>query len=156
LIKFSCDLVDRGWIEVKLCNGEIDKYITASYLSDAVRDFIIAVTLVLNDSKNISCNWQEEPGEFRFVFTKEDIFITLRIIKFNTTFSTNNDNSGDLVFEGTEELIRFAKNVKQQYDRLLYKYGEEGYKKNWNYEFPLEELNCLNLAIIEHQPKDND
>ena len=98
MIKFSCDLVDRGWIEVKLCNGEIDKYITASYLSDAVRDFIIAVTLVLNDSKNISCNWQEEPGEFRFVFTKEDIFITLRIIKFNTTFSTNDDNSGGFNF----------------------------------------------------------
>jgi len=153
LIRFSCELVDLGWIEAKLSNDVIEKYIAASYISDALRDFISAVISIVNGSKNASCNWQEEPGQFRFVFTSKDTLLTLKIINFNKSFSEKDDHNGDLVFEGTENLNSFAKNIKHEYDRLLYELGEEGYKNIWNYEFPLYELNCLKLAIIEHQLK---
>ena len=72
MINFSCKLFGRGWIETTLITEDSKIEIIASYLSDAPNDLIITLALLLEGENETECLWQDEPGEYRWVFEKQN------------------------------------------------------------------------------------
>ena len=66
MISFSYRLTGSGWALAELSDEKIGERIRASYLCDALRDFVDAVASVFS-AESAECFWEEEPGEARRV-----------------------------------------------------------------------------------------
>ena len=70
-VDFTYRLTGTGWSEASLRVGEQVVHLTASYLGDALGDFLTAIVLLTEGAGDVRASWQEEPGECRFVLTRE-------------------------------------------------------------------------------------
>lgn len=68
-LAFAYRLTGVGWAEADIACGESRAMLTASYLRDALGDLLRAVGEVAHRGGVVRCSWEEEPGEFRWVFT---------------------------------------------------------------------------------------
>lgn len=152
-MKVTLDLVSRGWFSIKLSNGLDEVEIKASYLSNSPAIIISSVRTVLNGSNFASCICQAEPGEYRINFDKSNEVVNISVLEFPNSYSKDSNSKGKVLFEGTESIGVIAREIKRQYDRLLYKFGLEGYRNIWGYEFPLEELSLLKESFVAHKSK---
>lgn len=155
VIKVMCNLEGRGWFVLRISDGINEVDIKASYLSDSPADIISSVRTVLDGSRFARCSCQDEPGEHRFIFDKNNEMINIRVLEFTKSFNKESNDIGNLIFEGTDNLYTFAKRIKRQYDRLLYNHGLEGYRSIWGYDFPISELARLNESIETYRPGHN-
>jgi len=153
LVKFTLDLISRGWFSIKLSNGLNEVEINASYISDSPANIISSVRTVLNGFNFSTCICQDEPGEYRIIFDKDNDLVNIKVLEFPNSYSKQPNSNGKLIFEGTERVDVIAREIKQQYDRLLYNYGIEGYQAIWSYEFPLGELSLLKESIEAYKSK---
>jgi hypothetical protein len=147
MIDLTLSLVGRGWASALVANEDTQIEIVPSYISDAMTDLITAVMLIAEGAAETSCRWQVEPGEYRWFFSCEEENIRVRILEFPDVFCGLEDNKGTLIFTGVSGRTRFCTHVKQQYDRILFKYRSEKYKELWGYDFPLKELKRLDSAL---------
>lgn len=79
--------------------------------------------------------------------------MNIKVLEFPNSYSKQPNSNGKLIFEGTERVNVIAREIKQQYDRLLYNYGIERYQAIWSYEFPLGELSLLKESIEAYKSK---
>lgn len=155
VIEVMCNLEGRGWFAIKISNGINEVEIKASYLSDSPIDLISSIRTVLDGSRDARCSFQNEPGEYRFIFEKNNEMISVKVLEFFKSFNKESNDMGKLIFEGTDDLYTFAKRIKRQYDRLLYNHGLDGYKNIWGYDFPASELERLNESIAAYRLRHN-
>jgi hypothetical protein len=143
-VSFWYRLVGRGSSEASLYDGVNRAFLSATYLSDALRDLANAVIALFGGAQRSNCSWQEEPGEYRWVFNREGEHLRINILWFEDTFSRELDGRGKLVYSTECELRRFACQLRDQLCRLLEEHGLEGYRQNWvNYDFPISEYRKL-------------
>lgn len=147
MFKFSLKLIGRGWTKATITNGSEEISVTGTYLSDAIRDFIMVITTIVEGAENVTCSWQEEPGQYRWLISRRDGSIELSILWYDKAFSHQRNEDGQQIFSCTADLRRFGKSVQRELDRMVYEYGVEGYKRTWNYDFPLRELDRLRTAL---------
>jgi hypothetical protein len=70
MMSFTYQLTSSGWALATIANGQAEMKIPASYLCDALRDFVDAVrSLFVTD--RAQCVWEEEPGEVRWEFRRD-------------------------------------------------------------------------------------
>lgn len=150
MIEITFNFSGRGWIEFEITDYKVDICIAASYISDAPQDFISCTKSLIEGATSASCRIQSEPMEYRIVFSHADSSMSIKIFEFNQSFSRMPDQSGHLVFEGTEDLIRFAKRIIQQFNSLKATYGMDGYQKTWGYPFPDNQLNRLSKSLEKY------
>ena len=73
-----------GWSECTLTSGADKCEFTASYLSDALRNLVLAGTAVASGFTRVSFGFDEEPGEYRWVITSPRLNeIELEILSFD-------------------------------------------------------------------------
>lgn len=147
MLDISFELIGRGWVEATLSNGEKDVTINASYLSDAPNDLIIAVAVLLEGVKETTCSWQEEPGEYRWLLKREDDSVSIQVLLLKQSFSRQNNLSGQKIIVGQEDLDKFTQQIINEFDTIATKYTFNGYKNYWGYEFPINALNRLKVAL---------
>jgi hypothetical protein len=110
--------------------------VPASYLCDALRDFVDAVaTLFITDTAE--CVWEEEPGEVRWEFRRDGHNLTVKVYW---------DSEGQS-FMGNDDLLRFSRKIDRELEGLLATWGEEGYLNKWHYTFPHEAHTKLKQGI---------
>lgn len=131
MIDISLKLIGKGWLEANLDNGEKSYNITASSLSDGIKDFIIAIALLLEGNIMSQCSWQEEPGQYRWVFETNHSTVNIRILLFEQAFSKQENNKGQEVFLGEDSLLRLGRMVARSIQRLIDFHGEEAYQELW-------------------------
>jgi hypothetical protein len=148
MINFFCKVVGRGWIEATLITDDQEVIVAASYLSDAPYLLIIALALLAEEANDETvCLWQDEPGEYRWVFRRQEKYLELKVLKLEGTFSRQSDENAQLVFYGREELTKFVHRVMRELSAIKAEYTTDGYKELWGYEFPSQALNRLSVAI---------
>jgi len=150
LINITIKISGRGWIEFKITDSVVDIGIAASYISDAPQNFISCINSLVEGAASASCRIQSEPMEFRIIFSHADSNMSIKILEFDQSFSRMPDQSGRLVFEGTDDLIRFAKRIIQQFNGLKAIYGMDGYQETWGYPFPDKQLNRLSRSLEKY------
>lgn len=139
-IEIQYNLVGRGWSECVLDVYGQTCTVTASYLSDALGEFVKTVNHIFNGGKEAKFSFDEEPGEFRWLLTRSgNNALSLRIIEFPGLWSNKDDSEGKTIYEVTCPTHEFGKALLTSLNNLLDEYGTSGYKEKWGAaEFPVE------------------
>lgn len=146
MINFSCKLTGHGWIDATLKDeNDNAKIITASYLSDAPYDLIIALALICEGLNETMCLWNDEPGAYQWIFKRQNNYLELKIFQSEHTFKNPSIEKSHIMFSGHENLAKFAHRVLREFKIIKAEYTTDGYKNLWGYEFPLQALNRLNI-----------
>ena len=141
---FDFELTGRGWAQGTIRAGERSTTATASYLKDALGDLLGATRLMLADVREARCSWWDEPGEFRWVFTRDGADVRVRIIGFDDLKTGESDVAGTMLFDETGAPGAVAAAIEEGARRALERHGEEGYRALWVSDpFPTESLDIL-------------
>ncbi len=161
MISFRYELEGGGWADAYLSDGTNSATIPASYLCDALRNLVDAIhSLFTTDSAE--CVWQEEPGEAKWRFSRNGDSVQLRVEWWNEV-RTHLDLNGwqlnewqleldKVMFSGDAKLLDFANQVDRELQRLLDKWGLDGYVREWiEHPFPVESHQRLRQAIAAYE-----
>ncbi len=88
-------------------------------------------------------------GETRIIFTRRDEnAYNLKVLEFNDIFDKKSDEEGRKVFEGSASSTQLLESIYSNATRILNRYGEEGYVKQWStFDFPTENYKMLKAAL---------
>ncbi len=146
-ISFEITLTGRVWMEATLIHGEDAISAEATYLSDAPSDLIHTMRSLLNGQNEAICKWQDEPGEYRWLFRREDDRLFVALLWFEDNFSKKRDEDGDVLFADEDDLHRFAGSLLSAFHALAMNCPPAEYEAQWGYPFPQRALRRLQEAL---------
>ncbi|KRB93810.1 hypothetical protein [Noviherbaspirillum sp. Root189] len=154
-LKIDYRLTGTGWAECELSDEEASCVVTASYLSDALRNLVLAATAVISGFNRVAFGFDEEPGEYRWVITTSRINeIDLQILEFNELWSGKLDDEGRLLFHTRCLPDTFADAVHVAAQKILNELSAQGYEDKWSeHPFPMAQLQELG-RLLEEQKRD--
>lgn len=123
-----------------------------SHLSDALGDLTWAVVALMNGALEQSCEWADEPGEWRWILVRDGDQLDVTILGFKETFSRLGNERGLLLFQSCCNLRQFAIQVNNQLWNLVREHGFDGYAKLWHNRFPEERWHMLGELIRKRNP----
>jgi hypothetical protein len=145
-------LTGSGWSSCTIDIYGQTCVVTASYLSDALRELVSAMNHLLSGGKEARFSFDEEPGEYRWILNS--ILgggLALKILAFPQLWGDKPDTEGRIVLDATCQMRVFAEAVMVSLNRLLEEHGLKGYREKWvEAEFPVEDYRilCSNLGSI--------
>jgi hypothetical protein len=142
MIRFSYRLTGSGWAVAELSDEKSEARIPASYLCDALRDFVVAVAGVFS-AESAECLWEEEPGEVHWKFQRKGDRVTVEVLW----------NKEQATFDSEDDLLHFGSQVTVALRKLLDDWDADGYSKKWGYPFPAEAHRALEQAIALEQQR---
>jgi len=142
-VKFEYNLTSAGWADSTISNDERQVKMQVSYLSDSLGDLTKAMVDLLNGAEEKEVFFMDEPGEHRLLLRrtgKENLLVEVEWFEdWKSWELMDKETKGEKVFSAEVSLLKVAHEVKASLDKLLEKFGVEGYKKKWiEHEFPLE------------------
>lgn len=139
-ISVQYNLIGAGWSECIIDIDDQRVHLTASYLSDALADLLDAVAAVVRGVEETTASFTEEPGEYRWRFTRvSQDRLCVRILWFHETWSDRLDKDGEVILDTECRLRTFAGAVLSASQRVLATHGLEGYREKWvKHEFPVK------------------
>lgn len=143
-VEFSYRLTGPGWGEATLSAGDVRVVLPSSYLCDVLDDLLQALRALLEGASEARCSWELEPGEYRWLFSRDGDAMSLRILAFSDSWPIQADEDGEVLFRVVGPLAALATDVTAGIADVLATYGEADYKRQWiNYPFPTEALNAV-------------
>ena len=146
-------LVGTGWAKCVLSDDNAECEITASYLSDALGNLVLAALASLSGFKAVSFGFDEEPGEYRWVIEAIDLNeIKIELLNFDELWGNKPNADGELIFSTTCRPVVFARTVHGAATLVLKEHGEGGYIEKWGkHQFPSRQLTLLSeLLALPH------
>jgi hypothetical protein len=138
-VEFSYKLTGTGWGEARIADEEAHVVLPTSYLSDVLGDLLQALGILLEGSPTAECSWEEEPGEYRWVFNSSDDDVALRILAFRNSWPRRPEEEGEVVVATVGPLRDIADAIVTGAAAVLDEYGEDEYQRRWvQYPFPAE------------------
>ncbi len=157
-MKFSINykLTGAGWSECTVTAGDKTAHVTASYLSDALESLAGAVLAIGRGINLARASFDEEPGEYRWVFERvDDQDVRLRIFEFSELWSKKEDEDGILILDVQIPVLVLVRSMVSCLADVLQASGIEGYREKWlQHDFPLQQYEELRstLAILKSHP----
>jgi hypothetical protein len=145
-LNITYKLVGTGWSECTLRDDAGSECtVSASYLSDALGNLVLAALAIGSGFKSASFSFDEEPGEYRWVIEQTDLnVVRIRILSFPELWGGKPNEQGQLLFSASCRPIVFAAEVLRMASELLEECGEDGYMAQWvEHRFPIRELSLL-------------
>jgi hypothetical protein len=155
--EFDYKLTGTGWSEGFVAQGDHWLRPTASYLTDALRALVTAVVALLEGKEHVACIWEEEPGEYLWLFDRDADLVDLRITwrehwsavpsGVDTWFVPVEGEKGDqkLRLRASPEAI--GRGVLAALDRLVVDPGSAEYRRRWGKPFPETEHRKLRELV---------
>lgn len=148
-LRITYRLHEAGW---SACTVEVDGRtieLTASYLSDALGNLVLAAVAIASGFQAATFEFAEEPGEYRWVLeAKENNVLRLRILEFPQLWHFERNENGKLLVDVLTTTLDFAKSVHFAASDVLQEFGLKRYREHWvNHDFPERELALLDDLI---------
>tara|TARA_R110002073_G_scaffold336260_2_gene531480 strand:- start:28131 stop:28634 length:504 start_codon:yes stop_codon:yes gene_type:complete len=149
-------LTGQGWATCEIELGDQRATVTASYLSDALGQLVTATLLLRQGAHISSASFDEEPGEYRWVFdcykspSDETSGIRVRIYEFEELWAHKPASEGAKILDGVVQTEVFYRSMLDMIEEVIAEYGEEGYEDKWDGEeskFPTIVYNELTRLI---------
>jgi hypothetical protein len=148
MIHFDYQLKSHGWAVAVVSDEHTEVSLPASYLCDALRDFVDAVQALFT-TESAECTWEEEPGRFCWKFRRSGDGCAVEVFR---------DNEESAIFSGDDDLLHLTSEVESALQKLLDKWGEDGYLKQWGYPFPKEAhfklVQAIKMLRNQHETTD--
>jgi hypothetical protein len=153
-IHLTYKLVGSGWSECTLRDDAgAECTVTASYLSDALGNLVLAALAIGSGFTCASFGFDEEPGEYRWVIEQEDInLVRIKMVSFQELWGGKPNQQGQLLFSTTCRPVVFAAEVLRVASKLLDEHGEASYLEHWvEHPFPVRQLELLRELVEKLQ-----
>ncbi|MCJ0763512.1 hypothetical protein [Variovorax terrae] len=146
-------LTGVGWAECTLSDDQSTCTVTASYLSDALHNLVLAAHALLSRFTKLSFSFDEEPGEYQWVITSPRLNeIELQILSLGELWGDRPDSEGRRLFRTVCTPETFATAVHTAAAAVLAEHGESGYYEKWSeYPFPIAQFEQLSVALARLQ-----
>jgi hypothetical protein len=136
-VEFSFRLTGSGWARARLAHGSQEVELPASYLSDALGEVPLAIAELQEGENAAVASWEQEPGEYRWLFRRTDDEISLQVLAFSDSYPRLPDSEGSPVFTATRPVDEMARAFAEGARSVLNLEGEDGYKQKWvEHPFP--------------------
>lgn len=144
-MNFAYRLTGTGWAEARITDEHGAATLMASYVSDALGDLLRAVRAMLSGADAARFSWEEEPGEYRWIFSRVNAQVHLRILFFRHSDNVSHpDENGLVVFETDQPLDALATAIADGAQAVRESYGEAGYLNQWaEHPFPVDHLAAI-------------
>jgi hypothetical protein len=147
-LRFSYQLTGAGWSSAQLDSGDVTVSLSASYLSDALRHLVEAVALVAEGVSSSRCSWDEEPGEFRWLFTRDNQSVRIVILVFDELWGNEPDERGRVIFDEAVAVQELARGILRGADDVLAQMTVEQYREKWiEHDYPTDAVERLRTAL---------
>ncbi len=143
--------LEHGWAVGSVSAEGVEAHLLASHLSDGLGDLIRSAWVLLEGAPYGGCEWQDEPGESRWRMRRVEGGLEVRILRHAEPFSKEPDERGEEVLATVCSVLRFATQVRGQFQLLLNQYGERGYEERWHYPFPRGPFESVSRLIPERK-----
>jgi hypothetical protein len=145
---FNYWLTGSGWSEGHLGLGGRWITMTASYLGDALGELLGAVLALCDGAEHARVSWDEEPGEYRWLFDRDGDDVHVRVLWFDDLWNELPDDRGEERLAGTVALASLAEAVASGARKALDRYGEQGYREKWpEHDFPTAALTAIEAHL---------
>jgi len=151
-VEFRFTLTGTGWAESRIAVGDAWAGPTASYLSDALGDLLHAVRELAEGAEEVRATWDEEPGEFRWIFRRNGQSVHLLILAFPEwrAIVDSPDTNGTVLLDADCALVDLIGAVVAGTRKVLDEHGVEGYNVKWvEHPFPADDLRALERSLSE-------
>jgi hypothetical protein len=150
-IKIKYNLGTHGWADVRLSSGLRRATISVSYLHDTLADLIGAANLLLKGAPEAKVLLMDEPGEhlvYLRAIDKAHVAVEARWFKDWASWNFVTEKDYKVVFSNEDTISSFSTQILENAERLLSKYGMDGYKARWiEHDFPMDEYNRLKVLL---------
>jgi hypothetical protein len=146
VVGFDYELRGSGWADATLTIGERTATLSASYLGDALGELLDALVSLTRGSTHARASWDQEPGEYRWVFSRRDQQVRVQVLYLPEWrgVADASDDQGEVVLDGVCTLTALSEAVTNAAQRVLDRYGEAGYRAKWvQHDFPVAALREL-------------
>jgi hypothetical protein len=145
-LRLRYELTGKGWAN---CTIDVDGQrarTTASYLSDALDELCRAALDMLRDQPHAEAIFEEEPGEYRWIFDgTENQRLRIRIVD---GVMTSQNPTSTVVLDAECTTREFGEAILFELQRLLEFHGEQGYLEEWvRFPFPRSRLKDLKRIL---------
>jgi hypothetical protein len=146
-------LLKSGWAECTVRVGSTSQELTASYLSDALGNLILAAAAMLAGMHAVATSFDEEPGEYRCVIERANgTDVSLQVLEFGELWGNKPNSEGELLIQTTCHPLVFGEAVHKAASAVLAAHGAAGYKERWvEHDFPFKQLELLASYIASWQ-----
>lgn len=148
-LKIDYRLVGAGWAECTVEHAASKCYLSASYLSDALGNLVLAAVGVLAGLHCVETSFDEEPGEFRWAVEWHDnTDVHVRVLRFDELWGNRLSAEGKELLGFTCHPLVFGEAVHKAASIVLAQHGLAGYKEKWvRHDFPQKQLELLHSYI---------
>lgn len=145
-----------GWADAELVADHQRLQLTASYLTDALPLLLGAVEGILAGAETSEAFWAEEPGCYRWIFTRDGNVLRVRVFVEVGTHRTwplpswelpagaetreGDDDIEFCAFDYTDEVVTIASELARAAAAELHRLGELEYWADWESPFPKDLL----------------
>lgn len=147
-VEINYRLTGAGWAQCDVTIGTDRVNTSASYLSDALGELANAIVDIKNGAIKSTARFEEEPGEYCWIFHRNDDQLRLLILWFHEyRYNNDHDEKGDVVLDAECSLASFLQAFVAALKQILKEHGGvKGYKRKWiGHSFPTEAYNKLRL-----------
>lgn len=150
-LTISYELKALGWADCTISDQGMSCTVSASYLSDALCNLVIAATAIVSDFAAVTFRFDEEPGEYRWVIkSPRPNEIELKILEFPQTWGGLPDEEGVELFRTICLPGTFGRAVLEAAEGVLSTNGIDGYAEKWSeHPFPTLQLEELGRLLKE-------
>lgn len=149
-VSVSYDLTGAGWANCQITTDDDSVGFLASYLSDALYDFLTATTSVVRGADEAAVLFVQEPDCIRLTISRDNNdTVRLLLTQFPDLWPGPLE-PGDVVFDQQVRIRTFAGAALSAAQSVLRDEGVEGYREKWKlHPFPLDAMNALKSALGE-------
>ncbi len=146
-------LTGVGWAECTIADADGTCTVSASYLSNALHDLVLAAGALLSRFSALTFSFDEEPGEYRWVISSLRLNeVELQILSLDELWGDKPNSEGRLMFRTICTPETFAEAVHAAATAVLAEHGEAGYLEKWaEHPFPMTQLEQLSKMLARLQ-----
>ncbi len=143
---FHYELRGHGRADATLAIEDQVAAVSASYLGDALGDLLTPLVALVRGATAARASWDEEPGEFRWLFANESGRARVRVLAFPECrdFVDAPDADGEVLVDAVCDLDALVGAIAEGAQSVLDLYGETGYRQKWGkHAFPISSLRAI-------------
>jgi len=143
MFHLSYILGEHGWATARFGDGHAEIQTSVSNLSDALGDMARAARYILKGATDASFSFMDEPGEHRFLISRREDRVEIRVYEFPEPFARTMNNA-PIVLKAEASLRAFTNECINVLRHVLDAHGEAGYRERWKrHAFPMAEYREL-------------